>query len=112
MMNSVLEYKGYHTRVEYSVDDKTLRGVLEGINDYVDFECDNALDVETEFHKAVDDYLEFCKEVGKKPEKEYRGLFNVRIKPDLHKQLAIKALRTNHSINSCVEEAIEAYVAL
>ena len=58
-------------------------GVIEGINDYVDFQTSNIADVEKEFHCVVDDYLIFCSEVGKEPEREYKGTFNVRIKPEL-----------------------------
>lgn len=72
---NVLEYKGYHTRVELDTDDMILVGKIEGINDFVNFECENLDEVEKEFHQAVDDYLEFCAEMGKNPEKEYKGAF-------------------------------------
>lgn len=83
MRKNILEYKGYHTKIEFDSEELVLRGKIEGINDLVNFECENIQDIEKEFHEAVDDYLEFCKEVGK----EYKGSFNVRINPQLHKQL-------------------------
>jgi len=111
MMNTnILEYKGYHTKIEFDAESFTLRGKIEGINDFVDFECENMEKVKEEFHSAVDDYLEFCKEVGKKPEKEYKGSFNIRISPDLHKELAMFASKNNRSLNSVIEKAIKAYV--
>lgn len=90
MKKDVLEYKGYHTKIEFDV-----RGKIEGINDYVDFECEKICDVEKEFHAAVDSYLEFCEEVGKQLEKEYKGTFNVRISPELHKRLAVVPVMEN-----------------
>ena len=111
MKNNMLEYKGYHTKIEVDTETFTLRGKIEGINDFVDFESKNIDSIEKEFHDAVDDYLEFCEEVGKDPEKEYRGLFNVRISPDLHKRLALKAYANGDSLNSTVEKAISAYLA-
>ena len=60
-MSCVLEYKALH-------------GKIEGINDLVDFDSENAREIENEFHAAVDDYLEFCAELGKTPEKEDKGL--------------------------------------
>ena len=72
----------------------------------MDFQTSNIADVEKEFHCAVDDYLIFCSEVGKEPEKEYKGTFNVRIKPELHKKLAFKALEDGDSLNKAVENAI------
>ena len=56
MKESMLEYKGYHTVVRYNATDGTLRGIIEGINDYVDFQTTCIADVENEFHCAVDDY--------------------------------------------------------
>lgn len=35
----------------------------------VNFESETYDGLEEEFHKAVDDYLKFCKEVGKEPDK-------------------------------------------
>jgi len=110
MMKNVLEYKGYHTRIEYDFETRTLRGRIEGINDFVDFETEDISNVEKEFHNAVDDYLEFCKEVGKNPEKEYKGTFNVRISPDLHKKLALCALMDGRTLNAEVETAISVFV--
>lgn len=111
MKDSMLEYKGYHTVVRYCAEDGVLRGIIEGINDFVDFQTNNVSDVEKEFHFAVDDYLEFCAEVGKEPEREYKGTFNVRIKPELHKRLALRALESGDSLNSAVEKAISLYLS-
>ena len=70
MSNSVLEYKGYHAIISVDFSTNTVRGRIEGINDLVDFESESLDTIEQEFKSAVDDYLEFCKEVGKEPEKE------------------------------------------
>lgn len=111
MKENMLEYKGYHTIVRYNAETGVLRGVIEGINDFVDFQTDSLSEVKSEFYQAVDDYLEFCAEVGKEPEKEYKGTFNVRIKPELHKKLALRALEKEESLNSVVEKAITIYLS-
>lgn len=110
MMDNIMEYKGYHTKIEFIAESCTLRGKIEGINDFVDFETDDMLKVEEEFHAAVDDYLEFCKEVGKEAEKEYKGNFNVRISPELHKELAYCAFKDGCSLNAEVEKSIRMFV--
>ena len=111
-MNNILEYKGYHTRIEFDVDALALRGKIEGIGDLVNFESDSVEGIEKEFHSAVDDYLEFCREVGKEPDKEYKGMFNVRISPELHRNLAIRAFKDGNTLNATVEKAIEEYLAV
>ena len=109
-MKNILEYKGYHAKIEFNSEDMVLRGKIEGINDYIDFESASIETIEHEFHSAVDDYLEFCKEVGKEPEKEYKGSFNIRITPALHKQLALIAFKNGDTLNGSVEKAIQQYV--
>lgn len=110
-MKNILEYKGYHTRIEFDAESFILRGKIEGISDLVNFESENLSTIEKEFHEAVDDYLEFCEEVGKEPDKEYKGTFNVRISPELHKKLSIKAMKNGDTLNASVEKAIMEYVS-
>ena len=64
-----------------------------------------------DFHEAVDDYLLTCEQEGIAPEVPYKGSFNVRIAPSLHERLARYAISAGRSLNSCVQEAIERYVA-
>ena len=63
-----MTYKGYSARPEYSAEDGVFFGRLLGINDLVNFESENVEGVEEEIHKAVDDYLAFCSEIGKQPQ--------------------------------------------
>lgn len=110
MKGNVLEYKGYSAAVEYSVEDKVLHGKIDGINDLVDFCSEDVSSIEDEFHKAVDDYLKLCEQIGKEPEKTYSGTFNVRINPELHKRISIQAAHNHCSLNAEVEKAIECYL--
>ena len=68
-MNYIPEYKGYHTKVEYSVEDQVFYGKIEGIKDLVNFESVSLNTVEEEFHKAVDDYLARYESLGESPGK-------------------------------------------
>lgn len=111
MKNSdLLRYKGYSARPEYSAEDRIFYGTILGISDLVDFQSENAKDLETEFHNAVDEYLQFCAEIGKSPEKEYNGLFNVRISPELHREASVFAQAEGVTLNKVVEQAIRAMV--
>lgn len=62
------EYKGYYTKIRYNEKENWYSGKLEGIRDLVNFGSEKVEELEQEFHLAVDDYLEFCAEVGKEPE--------------------------------------------
>ena len=66
-MNNVLEYKGYYTVIKIDLERHQLYGKIEGISDLVNFMSDSLSGIEKKFHSAVDNYLEFCREVGKAP---------------------------------------------
>jgi predicted HicB family RNase H-like nuclease len=105
-MNDILEYKGYYGTVQFSSEDEVFYGKLFGIDDLVTFEGGSVRELKKAFHEAVDDYLETCAEVGKDPDKTYKGTFNVRISTDLHKAAAVYAAVNNISLNDFVKTAI------
>lgn len=106
MMNNLLEYKGYWGSVEFSAPDKVFYGKILGINDLVSFEGNTVSKLEKSFRDMVDDYLFTCQQLGKEPQKAYKGSFNVRISSDLHKKAAIVASRKNLSLNQLVKFAL------
>ncbi len=110
-MANIIEYKGYLGSIEYSPEDKCFFGKLEMIDDLVTFEATNALELEENFHKAVDEYLGTCKALGREPQKVFKGVFNVRIDPALHKKLYEKALKSGMSLNKYIQQALEKEVA-
>lgn len=71
MNGNDLKYKDYMATIKYSAEDKVLHGVIDGIEDLVDFCSDSADKIESEFHAAVDAYLELCKNIGKEPNSEH-----------------------------------------
>lgn len=106
MKKNILRYKGYMTMIEFSAEDGLLFGKIEGIGDLVNFMGESVKEIEQAFHDAVDDYLDFCKEMGKEPEKPYRGSFNIRISPNLHRAAAVRARESGVSLNRFVEAAL------
>jgi predicted HicB family RNase H-like nuclease len=105
-MNDILEYKGYYANLHFSSEDEVFYGKLLGIDDLVNFEGASVKELKKAFHEAVEDYLETCKELGKEPNKTYKGTFNVRITTDLHKEAANFAAIHNISLNDFVKTAI------
>lgn len=106
-MNNTMEYKGYVGSVEFSEEDALFYGKVLGIRALISYEGTNAAELVADFHGAVDDYLELCAQSGTEPEKAYKGSFNVRISPELHKQAVIAAMSHNMSLNSFVETSIQ-----
>jgi len=106
-MANTIEYKGYIGSIEYSPQDKCFFGKLEMIDDIVTFEATNAIELEKNFHKAVDEYLDTCKKLGREPQKVFKGVFNVRIDPKLHKKLYENAIKEGISLNSYIKKRLE-----
>lgn len=109
-MSSVMEYKGYVGSVEFSQEDAVFFGKVLGIRALISYEGKDAKGLIKDFHASVDDYLSLCEAQNKAPEKAYKGSFNVRISPELHKQAAITAMAEQISLNSLVESSIRQFV--
>jgi predicted HicB family RNase H-like nuclease len=105
-MSSTLEFKGYIGSVEYSSEDKCLFGKIEMIEDLVTFEASTVQELETNFQNAVNDYIETCKLLGREPQKAFKGVFNVRVNPEIHRKLYEEALRAGTSLNTFVKDIL------
>lgn len=110
-MSNTMEYKGYVGSVEFSEEDCIFFGKVMGIRALLSYEGSTAEELVSDFHGAVDDYLALCEAEGKEPEKAFKGSFNIRISPELHKKLVVQATAQQMSLNSYVEQALANSVA-
>ena len=110
-MNNTMTYRGYLGSVEFSEEDGLFYGKVQGIRALISYEGSSAAELVADFHTAVDDYLDLCRQTGQEPEKAYKGSFNIRVSPELHKQAAICAMAQQVSLNTLVEDALREYVA-
>jgi predicted HicB family RNase H-like nuclease len=108
----MMEYKGYLGTVEYDAEAKIFHGDIINTRDVITFQGTTVDEIEMAFKDSLDDYIAWCKEDGIEPEKPYSGKFNVRLAPELHRQIAILAKKRQVSLNSFVEKAINDEIAL
>jgi len=106
-MKDVLIYKDYIGSVHFNADDEVFFGKIEGVEDLITFEGNSVIEVKGAFEEAVNDYIELCKENGKKLEKSYKGSFNIRIAPEIHKKAKRLALMKGISLNQFIQKAVE-----
>ncbi|WP_312969795.1 type II toxin-antitoxin system HicB family antitoxin [Acinetobacter gerneri] len=109
-MKETLRYKGFYGSMEFSLEDECLVGEVLFVQSKIIFIGDTVPELKQAFEDAVDAYLDHCKDKGIEPEKSMSGSFNIRISPDQHKQLALKALELDYSINACVVVAMEQFL--
>lgn len=104
---NTMTYKDYLGSVAYSEKDNVFFGKIEGINGLVNFEGESVQELTDAFHEAVDDYLAYCEEEGIEPDKSYSGVLNVRLKPSVHRQIAMLAKQEGITINAYIKKALE-----
>lgn len=105
-MSNTIEYKDYVGSVEFSESDGMFFGRVLGIRALISYEGTTAKELIDNFHGSVDDYLAVCEENGIEPERAYKGSFNVRIPPELHRQAVTYAAAHHMTLNSFVENAM------
>ena len=103
----VLEYKGYTGRVEFDDEAMLFHGEVIGLRDVVTFQGTSVEELEEAFRDSVDDYLEFCAERGEEPDKQFSGRFVLRLPPQLHRDIYLRAQREGKSLNLWILEALE-----
>ncbi len=105
------ESNRYLKIVEWSEEDRCYVGTCPGLM-LGGVHGDDESDVYKELCEVVEEWIEIYKDDGEElPEatagKEYSGKFVLRVGKDIHKELAISALREGESLNSyCLKKLV------
>ena len=103
----MMKYKGYFGEVKYDSDAKIFHGEVIGLKDVITFQAKTVDELEKAFKDSINDYLKWCIERNEKPEKTYSGKIHVRMEPDLHAQLALKAAKKSISLNELITKLLK-----
>ena len=102
----MMTYKGYTGQIE--VDEKA--GILHGrvidITDVITFEGTTVDEIRQAFRDSVDDYLEFCQELGKEPDRPFSGRLPFRTSPERHRKIFLAAKLAGKSINAWMDDTL------
>jgi predicted HicB family RNase H-like nuclease len=108
-----LHYKGYTGCVEYDEVDNSFFGHVLGLRgDGISYEGTSADCLKRDFQESIDDYLGYCREIGKEPEKPFSGKLVIRMDSNLHREAAEKASHLGISLNEFINRAISSAVLL
>lgn len=105
-MINIMKIDGYEAVINYDPDIEMFRGEFINLNGSADFYATDIAGLQKEGKLSLDMLLKMCREDGVEPKKSYSGKFNVRISPEQHESLALKAAATGKSINQVVVESI------
>jgi predicted HicB family RNase H-like nuclease len=95
-------YKGYIGQFFVDVDTGLIRGTVVNTRDVITFHGSTVQEAQQAFRDSVDEYLAFCEELGRTPEKPYSGKLLVRIRPSLHRELEVLAKSRGKSVNAII----------
>ncbi len=101
----MLKYKDYQGLVTFE-DDHLVVSILH-IDDMISTTFTDAKEAPDVFRELVDDYIETCASLGREPDKSFKGSFNVRVSPELHRRAAMTAAEEGKSLNSWTAQAME-----
>ncbi len=107
----MIEYKGYVGAVDYDPELESFHGTVVNTSDVITFYGASVEDLRMEMQKSVEEYLDFCREQGREPEKPFSGNLMVRTSPELHRRVALAAARSRLSMNAYIQEVLEKAVA-
>ncbi len=110
MKSDMMKYKGYRATIAYDENDKIFVGEVFGITDSLSFSGISISELEESFHNRINNYIDLCAQLGKEPEKEFSGSFNVRITPALHKEASVYAAENRMTLNQVVSKAVEEFL--
>ena len=107
-MKNILQYKGYAGNVQFDQDDMIFYGRVMGMKKaHIAYEGKTVDDLVKDFRDAIDDYLNMCAEEGIEPEKPFKGTFNLRLDPELHKRLVVNATDQGMTLNAFIKGILE-----
>ncbi len=99
-MATIMRHGDYIAEVEYDPEIDKFYGCVINLSGPVTFYGQTVAELKRELAASIKVYLDVCRERGIEPEKPYSGRFNIRLGPDLHRELAAAAARAGKSLNT------------
>ena len=104
---TTMTHDGYMATIELDEEAGLFHGEVINTRDVLTFQGGTLDELKVAFANTIADYIDWCRERGKEPERPYSGNFTVRISPELHRRVATAAARSGKSVNTFVAETLE-----
>ena len=98
---------GYVATIELDEEAGLFHGEVINTRDVLTFQGRTLDELKVAFADTIADYIDWCRERRKEPQRPYSGNFTVRITPELHRRIATAAARNGKSVNAFVTETLE-----
>jgi predicted HicB family RNase H-like nuclease len=107
---TTMTHDGYIAEIALDEEAGLLSGIVLNTRATLHFAGRTVEELKAAFAGTIDDYREWCRAEGKEPEKPYSGTLSLRISPELHGRVAMRAAQEGKSINAVIGEALEGAV--
>ena len=107
----MMEYNGYRAAVSFDDEVGIFHGEVVGTRDVVTFQGHSVKELRNAFKDSIDEYLKFCAERGRAPDKPFSGKIPLRLSPELHRAASEAARLEGKSLNSWLSEVVETRTA-
>ena len=106
-MKNIINIDGYNAHIAYDPDIEMFRGEFLDLNGGADFYAHSIEGLKREGSKSLQVFLEMCAEDGVPAIKSFSGKFNLRLTPELHRDISTRAQAEGKSLNAWVVEHLE-----
>ena len=104
---NTMQIEGYRAIIQYDPEIEMFRGEFIGLNGGADFYAKDIEGLRREGRLSLNAFLEMCREDGVAPIKEYSGKFNLRLNPELHAEVSVRAMAAGKSLNQWITDVID-----
>ena len=104
---TTMTHDGHVAIIELDEEAGLFHGEVTNTRDVLTFQGRTLDELKLAFADTIADYIDWCRERGKEPQRPYSGNFTVRISPELHRRVAAAAARSGKSVNTFVAETLE-----
>lgn len=104
---TTMHHEGYVATIELDENAGLFHGEVVNTRDVLTFQGRTLDELRAAFADTIADYVDWCRERGKEPERPYSGAFSLRITPELHRRVAAAAARAGKSINGFVADTLD-----
>ena len=102
-----MKFQKFQAKVTFDEEFDIFHGEVINTRDVITFQGKSVAELRAAFKDSVDEYLTFCIERGRKPDKPFSGRVPLRISSEVHRAATAAAVAEGKSLNAWLSETIE-----
>jgi len=104
---NTLNIDGYIATVSVDFETGIMHGQVVNTRDVLTFSAMTVDGLKTAFAETLSDYREWCSSEGEAPEKPYSGTLTLRLKPEVHRLAAERAISEGISLSAWLVRTVD-----